>query len=550
MDGKENEVLAQAQEILAKSGRLDIAERRGLWQAMGALEACGQDSCAPRALTEPLKKRARLALACAKKAMPMWRKCDPEDKRPQNLIKKSLAYLDGKITAQELDAEVKGDAIDDFMVLVDDGEIAAEAAVAAWKAAVVALEDEGNLEPWCQDVTEKEMDAYDWDAAKNACLVWSDAYADGDKGKCAVREMKFWAWYLEEAARLLGVEDYRFPSKYIRAFQEKQNPPKPVPEEVTLESFAEFLDLGEYVYHYKVKKEGDDDFGYYAMYVRLKDDFGICPVCGKKVYQVRHAGVNRRLDWYDNAFPAKGPQLSICQLDLMFSCPDHPKESIYGPSDIYKNVKAAVKCYIKGEGRLARLLDELERRKTTNYLKVWDDSIVINGKQYRDLVAIEEDKEKLGLADAGWVGAENKVFGLGLKEFLPNFYIYNRPYEDFIRYQPEKVHKNENGTVDLLIPGFGFRCTIENGQAVYMEITKQFRIWVEEKDNPALPKVLAAVFDLSAEAAEQAVRNAEKNYFNEWEIKPLAALTKEEAGRVFHVLKKAGVKCRVLPDLY
>lgn len=531
MDGNGCEALAQAQEMLAESGKLDIAARRKLWQAMGALEV-----------------RARLALACAKKVMPMWCKCNPEDKRPQGFIKKSFAYLDGEIAAQELDVEVKGDAVDDFMVLIDDGEIAAEAAVAAWKAAVVALEDESNLESWCQ-VTEEEMDPYDWDAAKNACVAWSDAYADGDNGKCAVREMKFWAWYLEEAAKLLGVEDYRFPPKYIKAFQEKQNPPKPVPKEVTLESFAEFLDLGEYVYHYKVEKEDDNDFGYYSMYVRWKEEFGICPICGKKVYKVRQDGANRRLDWYDNAFPAKGPQLSIIQFELMFCCPNHPKEIIYSPSNAYKNVKAAVQRYIKGEGRLPKLLDELERRKTEKYLKIWGNSIEINGKEFQNLAEIEENKEKLGLAGAGWVDAENKILGLGLKGFLPNFYIYDKPYEDFIRYQSEKVHKNGNGTVDLLTDGFQLRCTFEDGQSGYAEITSLFRIWIKEKDSPAIPKVLSEVFGLSAEAAEQAVQNAE-NYSGEWEIKPFTALAKDEAGRFFHILKKARVKCRILPDRF
>lgn len=546
MNGNGNEALTQAQEMLAESGRLDITARRKLWLAMGALEVREQDSSTLRTLTEPLKKRARLALFCAKKVMPVWCKCDPEDKRPQDLIKKSLAYLDGKITAEELDAEVKGDAIDDFMVLIDDGEIAAEAAVAAWKAAIVALEDESNLEPWCQ-VTEEEMDFYDWDAAKNACVAWSDAYADGDSGKCAVREMKFWAWYLEEAAGLLGVEDYRFPPKYLKAFQKKQNPPKSVPREVTLESFAEFLDLGEYVYHYKVEKKYDRNCGYYSMYVRRKEAYGICPVCGKKVYKVRQDGMNRRLDWYDNAFPAKEPQLSIIQFNLVFCCPDHPKEIIYSPSNGYKNVKAAVQRYIKGEGRLSKLLNELEHRKTTKYLNICGNFIVINGENFQDLAAIEENKETLGLADTGWVDAENKILGLKLKEFLSNIYIYDRPYDDFIRYWPEKVHKNENGTVDLSTDEFQLRCTFENEQLVYAEITSLFRIWIKEKDSPALTKVLAEMFELSAETAEQAVRNAE-NYSGEWEIKPFTALTKEEAGRVFHMLKKVSVKCRVLPE--
>ena len=73
MNGNGNEALAQAQEMLAESGRLDITARRKLWQAMGALEVREQDSSTLRTLTEPLKKRARLALVCAKKVMPVWK---------------------------------------------------------------------------------------------------------------------------------------------------------------------------------------------------------------------------------------------------------------------------------------------------------------------------------------------------------------------------------------------------------------------------------------------------------------------------------------------
>ena len=62
MNGNGNEALVQAQEMLAERGRLDITARRKLWQAMGDLEVREQDSSTLRTLTEPLKKRARLAL--------------------------------------------------------------------------------------------------------------------------------------------------------------------------------------------------------------------------------------------------------------------------------------------------------------------------------------------------------------------------------------------------------------------------------------------------------------------------------------------------------
>ena len=472
MDSKINDILEQAQKVLAESGKLNITVRRKIWQAMGALEPREQDSPVPRTITEPLRKRALLALACAKKVMPIWCTCAPDDKRPQNLIKKSLAYLDGKITVQNLKAETDKDAIGDFNALIDDGEIAASAAVAAWNAAIVALEDESELEPWCCDAADEDIDPYDWDAAKNACVAWSDAYSNGDNGKCAVREMKFWAWYLEEAAKLLGIDNYHFPPKYIKAFQEKQKPPKPVPKEVTLESFADFLDLGEYLCHFKaVAKFDGHDVDYYAISLRLNEDFGICPVCKKPTYDVTQTGANCRLSWYDFALPVKGPQLNITQLDLQFRCPDHPKEWIYPPSSAYKNVKAAVKRYIKGKGRLEKLLDELERRKTTKYFKVWGASIVINGKEFFDLASIEENKENLGLADAGWIDESNEVYGIDLRQFLPIFYIYNRPYKDFMLYEPRNICKNEDGTVDMITTGFRFRCTFENDQPVYAAIT-------------------------------------------------------------------------------
>ena len=71
MDNGENKALDQAQKELIESGKLNITVRRKIWQAMGELEVRAQDSPIPRTLTEPLKKRALLALACAKKVMPM-----------------------------------------------------------------------------------------------------------------------------------------------------------------------------------------------------------------------------------------------------------------------------------------------------------------------------------------------------------------------------------------------------------------------------------------------------------------------------------------------
>ena len=240
MENTEKSALELAEKEIAETGALSFPGRRRLWEAMGPLEPREQDSGTPRSLTGPLKKRAELALACAKKVSRIWCAFDGEDKRPRHLMKQTRAYLDGKISAEALSAE--SDVIDDFMIIVEDeGDSATAAALAAWDALVVALEDESLLEPWCADATDADLDPYDWDAAKNAAMAWRDAGSGGDPGKRAVREMKYWAWYLEEWARLLGAEDYRFPPRYIRAFQEKQAPARPVPQEVTLESFAGYM---------------------------------------------------------------------------------------------------------------------------------------------------------------------------------------------------------------------------------------------------------------------------------------------------------------------
>lgn len=208
------EIFRQAEQEIAESGKLSLTARRKIWQTMGEIEPRKRDSLKPRSLTEPLKKRAYLALACAKKVMPMWCSVEPDDKSPQNLIKKSLAYLDGKITIKELQLERKQSTIDDFMNAVDEYGEPASAAVAAWDAMVVALEDESYLEPCDSDLTDEDIDAYERDAAKEACVAYT--YTDGDDGKCVIREMEFWVWYLEEAAKIAGLKNYIFSEKYIK----------------------------------------------------------------------------------------------------------------------------------------------------------------------------------------------------------------------------------------------------------------------------------------------------------------------------------------------
>lgn len=201
------EIFKQAEKEIAESGKLSLTARRKIWQTMGEIEPRKRDSLKPRSLTEPLKKRAYLALACAQKVMPMWCSVYPDNNSPQNLIEKSLAYLDGKIKVKELRAERKQSTIDNFMISVEQYGAAASAAVAAWEAMVVALEDEQYLEPWDSDLTDDDIDSYERDAAKEACVAYT--YTDEDDDKWAIREKHFWVWYLEEAAKIAGLENFK-----------------------------------------------------------------------------------------------------------------------------------------------------------------------------------------------------------------------------------------------------------------------------------------------------------------------------------------------------
>ena len=87
-------------------------------------------------------------------------------------------------------------------------------------------------------------------------------------------------------------------------------------------------------------------------------------------------------------------------------------------------------------------LDIPARRKlwqAMGALEVWYGANVIQRTSARKISSKKcesrrQTKEKLGLADTSWVDAENKILGLELKEFFPNIYIYDRPYDDFIRY--------------------------------------------------------------------------------------------------------------------
>ena len=96
------EILNQGVKEVSETGSLSFPTRRALWLALGSWEERDEMDDSPRALTEPLRKRAQLALACARKVGKVWAAYDPEDKGPQAFVKQGSAYLNGKISVNEL----------------------------------------------------------------------------------------------------------------------------------------------------------------------------------------------------------------------------------------------------------------------------------------------------------------------------------------------------------------------------------------------------------------------------------------------------------------
>lgn len=546
MENSKIPALELAQEELAKTGALSISARLKLWEAMGPLEPREQDSPAPRSLTGPLRKRAELALACAKKVSRIWCAYDSEDKRPQKLIKQTRAYLDGKISVESLGAE--SDVIGDFMSIVDDDgcDSAPAAAIAAWEALVVALEDESLLEPWCGDVTDDDLDPYDWDTAKNAAMAWRDAGSDGDRGRQAVREMKFWAWYLEEAAKLLGVEGFRFPPKYIKAFAEKQNPPRPVPREVTLESFADYLG-GRYRYHTHIPPVGgnyDHDPERYTVEIWVEGDRGICPECKKPTAEFGKIFSDCCL--WDIPLPGNR-ELKVNRTMPFFRCPDHPNIWWISPEEQVSNYKEALKRYLKGPGRVQSLIEQLDGRLPRS-LDILGATTIFDGRML-DLGYIDKHKEKLALTGAGWVDREMESYAFDVKQFLPHLYVQGCTFDEFLHYYPERARRLEDGSVELEVHRLWVRFWLdENGVPERVMLTTRFFIWMKNEavQSPALPRLLEELCGVTLAQAEEAIQTA-RHSSGEWVLEPLSGLTRPEAIRLRTALKQGGIECRILP---
>lgn len=257
------------------------------------------------------------------------------------------------------------------------------------------------------------------------------------------------------------------------------------------------MGVGEYVYnikgeseisYYNKKTDNYDKTEYFDIYqitARLPQEYGICPVCKKPIDNIKCFFADRGLDWDEFAVPKKYPQIDITRLCLQFRCPDHPKEWIYNIPNGYRNYKDGVKRYIKGEGRLEKLLEDLERRTVTKYCKVWADEIIINGKNCRSVEEIENKKEELGLVDTGWIDKANGIYRLDLRQFLSNFFVFRFPFSKFVQYTKNMnddtggyraVLKEDEGIVEFEVRDFRFKCFTENGQPIYMQIEQRKKL--------------------------------------------------------------------------
>ncbi len=437
MEDKVSIILAEAQRDISENGVLSFPVRRKLWLAFGPWEAREEDDPNPRALTEPMKKRAELALACAGKVSRIWSAYAPEDKRPQKLIKEIRGYLDGRYTMERLSKA--GEEMKDFCDILDEesDSTAPSAAMAVWGALITALHDEPLLEKRYENAEDSELDSYDWDAAREASEAWAGAEEEAGQDRRKARRMKFWAWYLEAAAKLLGDEEYRFPPKAVKAFQEKLNPPKPIPKEVTLESLADYLDVGRVRYCCRIpsgkRPMEEQDVTAYHIVARRLDEGGVCPKCGKMTAVLSHyIGGNA----VEGDLPGNVHFMVVEEVPF-FRCPDHPKEYINAPNE-YVNYNALFRKYIAGAGRAEALKKQVEERAVSR-LEFREDGIVLNDRGLDYIFRRVPGEEPVpGLRRTG---REDDGFAADLSIFGPNVFFLELPYEEFVKKYPGRVRQ-------------------------------------------------------------------------------------------------------------
>ncbi len=532
---------------VTETGALSFPTRRQLWLALGEWEWRDEDDMeeTPRALTGPLKKRAGLACACAKKVMPVWSAYAPQDKAPQKLLKTVRDYLEGKVPAEKLEAAIK--EAGGFLDRAEEEQYstAPAAAMAVWQAAWAAWLDEPLLAQRYEDAADGDLDYDDWDAAYLASVAWSGRNEESQPGERAVEGMKFWAWYLEQLAPLLGQEKYRFPRKAIEAYKEKQRPKKPVPEEVSLESFCDFIGAGDYLYH--IRSMGDPDKnGAWQIFTRMRGDHAVCPKTKEECRELKfYYGVSIL-----QASLLPGNSVNVCMWVPLFHCDEHPGNS-HTPRAEYGNPKVDMKRYFEEEWRKDAFLWELKTRAVNAF---------VIGEGYTELNGVLNYHHNLkipaGVEGIRWLDMETETLEIDLTKFGPHVYFPNANWKDLLRFHPEKPVLQEDGSFLLTCDRHWVRCFVDGeGELCRVTITSRFKLEVawfdpanknQERFNPGVKlnwiKALKDAFDLSTQEARAWTEDPDQPWRERFQ-----SLGRAEAERLQAVLRSHGIKCRIMP---
>lgn len=521
---------------VAEAGALSFSARRELWLAFGPWEERDEMDKSPRTLTEPLRKRAELALACAKKVGKVWSAYDGEDKGPQELLKKANAYLKGKLEADQLYQAWKAS---DYMRRAEDERYSSApmAAIAAERAAVVPYYDEFLLEPRYAGADDSELDPYDWDAAWCAALAWSGRDENAGGGQQKVEEMKFWAWYLEQAAQLLEIEGFKFPKKAIKDFEEKQELSRPVPEEVTLETFTQFMGVGEYRFYIHTLSSRQGPHLGYEIHSMRQEREGICPKCGTRVTQAEF--------WYsvnclDDTMPQSGIPIRLIETLPMFHCPNHPDTSFTSKTE-YVNPKAALKRYLEGPGRQQALLEQLKSRRA-DIFQIGEGYVALNGYiEYHHNVVIQPRMKGIR-----WLNQETEELEIDLTQFGPHVYFPNLTFDEFREAYPEQVETLENGCIQITMERHWVRCWLdEAGNLERVVVQSRFHLEVSKEKPLPLTRFLMMEFHLSRAQAEAEVEESPRRSMKSGG--PFSNLSRGEAMRLCAALRCKEIKCRIMP---
>ena len=103
---------------------------------------------------------------------------------------------------------------------------------------------------------------------------------------------------------------------------------------------------------------------------------------------------------------------------------------------------------------------------------------VINGNKFESVEELERKKQKLGLVGAEWIDEAKGIYGLDLKQFSSDFYVYRDKFEKFVHYAEQICRNNyqvtvkENGDVEFQSEVFKYTCKTENGKPVRLQIEK------------------------------------------------------------------------------